>query len=75
MKRSTKAVLLSAFVFPGAGHVFLKRYLAGVVLAGVALIALYVYVSGAVEQALKITDMIERGELQPPWVALRLIRQ
>ena len=27
--------------------------------------ALYIYVSGAVEQALKITAMIERGELQP----------
>ena len=65
MKKSTKAVLLSAFVLPGLGHVFLKRYLAGAVLAGAALMALYIYVSGAVEQALKITAMIERGELQP----------
>ena len=57
-------MLLSAFVLPGLGHVFLKRYLAGAVLAGAALMALYIYVSGAVEQALKITAMIERGELQ-----------
>jgi hypothetical protein len=35
------------------------------VLAIAALTALYVYVSGAVDQVLQITEMIERGELQP----------
>ncbi len=65
MKKTTKAVLLSAFVLPGLGHLFLKRYLAGAVLAIAALTALYVYVSGAVEHILQITEMIERGELQP----------
>ena len=70
MKKSTKAVLLSAFVFPGAGHVYLKRYLFGAVLAGAALAALYVFVSGAVEQALLITAMIERGEVQPDVTAI-----
>ena len=70
MKKSTKAVLLSAFVFPGAGHVYLKRYLFGAVLAGAALAALYVFVSGAVGQALQITAMIERGELHPDVAAI-----
>jgi hypothetical protein len=65
MKKSTKAVLLSAFVLPGLGHFLVKKYFAGAVLAGAALAALYVYVSGAVAQALQITEMIERGELQP----------
>jgi hypothetical protein len=70
MKKSTKAVLLSAFVFPGAGHVYLKRYFFGAVLSGAALAAFYVFVSGAVEQALQITAMIERGELQPDVTAI-----
>jgi hypothetical protein len=29
MKLSTKAVLLSAFIFPGTGHLYLKQYLRG----------------------------------------------
>jgi hypothetical protein len=33
MKKSMKAALLSAFVFPGAGHFFLKKHITGTVLA------------------------------------------
>ena len=29
MKLANKALLLSAFTFPGAGHLFLKRYVSG----------------------------------------------
>jgi hypothetical protein len=28
MKKSIKAALLSAFVFPGVGHIYLKRHIA-----------------------------------------------
>ena len=65
MKKPTKAALLSALVFPGVGHVFLKRYLSAAVLAGAAFVALYVLVSSAVDRALEIVDKIQRGEIQP----------
>jgi len=65
MNKSVKAALLSGFVFPGVGHVFLKRYISGALLAGAAFTALYVLISNAVEMALQITDKIQRGELQP----------
>jgi len=65
MKKPTKAALLSALVFPGVGHVFLKRTLSGAVLAGAAFVALYVLVSSAVDRALEIVDKIQRGEIQP----------
>ncbi len=65
MKKSTKAALLSAFVFPGVGHIFLKRYIPGAVLAVAAFMALYVLISNVVDKALQIADKIQRGEIQP----------
>jgi len=65
MNRSMKSALLSAFVFPGVGHVYLKRYIAGALLAATASISLYFIVSTAVERALQIADKIQSGEIQP----------
>ena len=59
-----KAVLLSAFVFPGAGHFFLKKYIPGAVLAGAAFAALYLVITGIVERALQISEQIQSGEIQ-----------
>ena len=64
MKISVKAVLLSAFVFPGVGHFFLKKHFFGTVLSGTALVALYVVVTATVERALQITDKLQSGEVQ-----------
>ena len=41
MSRALKASLLSALVLPGAGHLYLRRYLRGLVLAALALAALW----------------------------------
>ncbi len=63
MNKSTKAALLSAFVFPGVGHFFLKKYMAGMALAGAALVGLYWLVTQAVERAQQITAQIQSGEI------------
>jgi len=60
-----KSALLSAFVFPGIGHFYLKRYITGAVLAGAAFIALYFMITTALERAQQIVDKIQRGEIQP----------
>jgi len=60
-----KSALLSAFIFPGVGHIYLKRYIAGALLAGTAFIALYFVITAAVERALQIVDKIQSGEIQP----------
>ena len=65
MKKSTKAALLSALVFPGVGNFYLKRYISGAVIAGAAVVALYVLISNAVHRALEIVDKLQRGEIQP----------
>jgi hypothetical protein len=63
MKKSTKAVLLSALVLPGAGHIYLKKYIPGFALAGATLTALYYLISKAMEAALKIVEQIQNGSV------------
>jgi len=65
MKKSTKAVLLSALVFPGLGHLYLKRWVAGVVLSGVAAFAVYYIFSIAMSIALDVSRQIETGAIPP----------
>lgn len=51
MSRSTNAVLLSALVLPGAGHLYLKQYPRGTVLIVTCLACLGVLVERAMQQA------------------------
>lgn len=64
MKKSTKAVLLSAFVCPGVGHIYLKKYIPGVVLVGASLVGIYYLISKAVERSLQIIEQIQSGNVQ-----------
>jgi heme/copper-type cytochrome/quinol oxidase subunit 4 len=64
MKKSTKAFLLSAFVFPGAGHLYLKSYILGFALIGVSLVGVYYLITTSVESALEIAEKIQSGEIQ-----------
>ena len=64
MKKSTKAALLSACVFPGVGHVFLKQYIPGVVLVGASFSGIYYLISKTVERALQIAEKIQSGGVQ-----------
>lgn len=65
-----KSALLSAFVFPGTGHFYLKRHITGAVLAGTAFIALYFMITTALERAQQIVDKIQSGEIQPDIVVI-----
>jgi len=59
MKKSIKAALLSAFVLPGAGHFFLKKYIMGAILAIAACAGLYSIIVTTIEKALKIAEQIQ----------------
>jgi len=63
MKRSMKAALLSALVFPGLGHIYLKRYIPGVALVGVSSAGIYYLTSKTVERALQIVGKIQSGDV------------
>ena len=58
-----KAALLSAFVFPGVGHFFLKKHIRGAILAGASFASLYLVISKTVEWSLQIADKIQRGDV------------
>ena len=59
MKRSTKAALLSGLIFPGIGHLYLKRYVHGIILCVVSASAIYYIVSVAVTMALEVAEKIQ----------------
>jgi len=63
VKKSTKAALLSAFVFPGVGHIYLKKYVAGILLAGVSFAAVYYVIAKTVEMAVEISEKIQSGDV------------
>lgn len=61
MKNETKAILLSAFVLPGLGHLYIKKYFSGLLLALLALLALCFLVYVAVQSASSIVEQILVG--------------
>lgn len=58
MSRSTTAVLLSALVLPGAGHLYLKRYPRGIALIAISLACLWIFVDRAMQQASIVLDQV-----------------
>ncbi len=63
MKKSIKALLLSALVFPGCGHFFLKKNIQGTLLAAVSVVCFYLLLVTTVAMAQEISDRILRGEI------------
>ena len=63
MTKSTKAALLSGLIFPGIGHIVLKQYLRGSILALVALLAVSAMVKVAFQRAQTIVDRVVSGEI------------
>ena len=64
MRRSTKAALLSCFVFPGVGHLYLRQYVRGALLATGAAALIYFIVSVAVNTAYDVAGKIQSGDVQ-----------
>ena len=63
MKRSTKAVLLSGLVFPGLGHIFLRKYVLGLALLSLAGGSIYTVARTVIDTALDVAGEIESGSL------------
>ncbi len=63
MTPSFKAALISALVFPGGGHFYLKKHIVGALLTGISLVCLYLVISTAMEAAQVISLKIQSGEI------------
>ena len=59
VKRSLKAVLLSGFVFPGLGQLYLKRYRRGITIIFLVLVGLAIIIGMTTISTLKILKEIQ----------------
>lgn len=59
MSRSTTAVVLSALVLPGAGHLYLKHFRRGIALLVISLACLWIIVDRAMQQASAVLGRLE----------------
>lgn len=59
MSHSIKAALLSALVFPGSGHLFLKQKARGYAILLTTFFCLWVIISDAYNQALKVVQKMQ----------------
>lgn len=65
MSRSTTAVVLSALVLPGAGHLYLKQPGRGLVLIAMSLVCLWIIVAQAMQQASAVLAQLETEGIVP----------
>jgi TM2 domain-containing membrane protein YozV len=61
MKTAVKAALLSGFVFPGVGQIYLKRYLRGLIILIPVLLGLIIIVGIATVDIMESLKQIEAG--------------
>ena len=61
MNNAIKAALLSGFVFPGLGQIYLKRYKRGLTIAMLMLLALGLIIRTVIASALESLKAIENG--------------
>ena len=59
MNKSLKAALLSGFLFPGAGQLWLKLYIRGIVLILAVSASLAVLMTKAAKQAIAVLEKVE----------------
>ena len=59
MNKTTKSVLLSALVFPGAGHFYLKKYRTAGLLIITSLASIYIIAAEAIKQTRIVLEEIE----------------
>lgn len=61
MKKSTNAILLSAFAFPGTGHLYLKKTKTGLTLIAITIIALIYTTMDITDRASRVVEQIQSG--------------
>ena len=74
MSRSTTALLVSALVFPGAGHLYLKRRGRALLFIVPSVVAVIYFLTDAMRRAGAMADQIMSGALgtDPVAIAARL---
>ncbi|MBL4622499.1 MAG: hypothetical protein JKY89_08880 [Immundisolibacteraceae bacterium] len=64
MSRALKALLFSAFVIPGAGHFYLKRFKSGVAFLVLTGLSLAIIISHSSRLASRVLEQVNTGEIR-----------
>lgn len=59
-----KAVMWSTFVFPGTGHLYLRKYPTALILIGVSCASLYYLLVKTAENAMQMAEQLQTGNGQ-----------
>jgi TM2 domain-containing membrane protein YozV len=70
MQRAVSAALLSAFVFPGAGHLYLRHPARACLFLLPSLVALFVFAGEIMRRASALSDLVLAGRLAPDPTAI-----
>jgi len=70
MKKSLKAALFSAFIFPGAGQLLLKKYFSAIYFIAFTCVGLYLLFSNLLEKTQVILDKVQSGEISADIAAI-----
>lgn len=70
MNRAVSAAMLSAFVFPGAGHLYLRRPLRACAFLLPALVAAYIYFGDMANRVSGAVDDVLAGRVAPDTTAI-----
>lgn len=71
MTKTNKAVLSSAFIFPGIGHLLFKRYIVAICYAIITLSTLVPILSMVIDVATDVAQKIVTGEVEPNILVVR----
>ena len=71
MKEANKSALISAFIYPGVGHLYLRKWISGCLLVAIASWALFFIIGNIMARAMAITDKIISGQLEPDIAVIR----
>lgn len=63
MNKAIKAALLSALVYPGLGHYFLKKYIISMTLISAFTLPLYLLINNLISKAQYIVEQINNGQI------------
>lgn len=70
MNHSSKAFLLTALVFPGCGHFYLKKYATGSLFLGISALCFYFILVTTIALAQQVSDKILKGEIPVDFVII-----
>jgi len=70
MNKPLKATLLSLLLYPGAGHIFLKKYKLGFALISIFSVPLLLLVGDIVNKTNQVIARIESGDIPADIVAI-----